>query len=99
MALNLADSGDSDGYAAAITILLMDFAPKHSLGFNYAHTEAGWLLPPQYNKNERLVELRYVWVTTPNLTIDARLRHREDLHREVDAAQRREELDAFARLT
>ena len=98
-ALNLPGSGDTDGYAAAVTVSLMDFAPRHSLGFNYAHTEAGWLLSPQYNKNERLIELRYVWVTTPILTLDARLRHREDLHRELDAAQRRRELDAFVRLT
>lgn len=97
--VDLSGSGDADGIAAAITISFMDLFPKQSIGLNVAHTGAGWLLSPQYNKNERLVELRYVWVTTPNLTIDARIRHRQELDQLVGAVQRRNELDAFLRLT
>jgi len=97
--LELQGSGDTDGVAVAITVSLMDFLPRHSLGLNYAHTEAGWLLSPQYNKNQQLLELRYVWVATKDLTVDARIRRQEDLDQFTDAVQRRSELDAFVRLT
>jgi hypothetical protein len=90
---------DTSGFAAAVTLSLIDFVPKHSIGLNLAHTEAGWLLSPQYNKNERLIELRYVWVATNSLTVDARIRGRQELNRLNDAAQRRSELDAFVRFT
>jgi hypothetical protein len=91
--------GDTSGFAAAVTVSLMDFVPDHSIGLNLAHTEAGWLLSPQYNKNERLLELRYVWVATKSLTVDARIRGREELDQLNEAAQRRKEIDAFVRLT
>jgi len=91
--------GDTSGFAAAVTVSLMDFLPRHSIGLNLAHTEAGWLLSPQYNKNERLLELRYVWVATKSLTFDARIRGREELHRLSNAVQRRREIDAFIRFT
>jgi hypothetical protein len=97
--VDLPGSGDTDGIAVAITVSLMDFLPRHSLGLNYAHTEAGWLLSPQYNKNQQLLELRYVWVATKDLTVDARIRRQEDLDQFTDAVQRRSELDAFVRLT
>jgi hypothetical protein len=104
-AVNLAEAedesadDDTSGFAAAVTLSLIDFFPKHSIGLNLAHTEAGWLLSPQYNKNERLIELRYVWVATNSLTLDARIRGRQELDRLSDAAQRRREVDAFVRLT
>lgn len=88
-----------DWRASLVMLSLMDFVPKHSIGLNLAHTEAGWLLSPQYNKNERLLELRYVWVATNTLTVDARIRGREELDRLNGAVQRRKEIDAFVRLT
>jgi hypothetical protein len=97
--VDLAGDGDTSGFAGAITVSLLDFIPRHSIGLNVAHTEAGWLLSPQYNKNERLIELRWVWVATDTLTVDARIRHRRELEQLVSAVQKREELDAFLRLT
>jgi hypothetical protein len=97
--VNLSGDGDTDGVAAAFTISLMDMFPKHSIGLNFAYVEAGWLLSPQYNKNESLVEIRYVWVATRTLTVDARIRVREELDRLSYAVQRRKETDAFVRLT
>lgn len=97
--IGLEGSGDTEGLAVAGTIAFMDFFPNHSLGLNLAHTGAGWLLSPQYNKNERLVELRYVWVASPSYTIDFRLRHREELEQLVTADHKRRELDVFARVT
>ncbi len=97
--LDLPGEGDADGIAAAFTVSLMDFFPRHSIGFNVGHTEAGWLLSPQYNKNERLLELRYVWVATKRLTFDARIRERKELEELTSAVRKRRELDVFLRLT
>lgn len=97
--IGLAGTGDTDGLAAAATLAWMDFFPNHSIGLNLAHTGGGWLLSPQYNKNERLAEIRYVWVALPSLTVDVRLRYRQELDQLVTAERKREEVDAFARLT
>ena len=77
----------------------MDFFPRHSIGLNFAHTGAGWLLSPQYNKNERLIEARYVWVMSDRLTFDTRIRHRQELDQLITAERKRSELDGFVRLT
>jgi hypothetical protein len=66
---------------------------------NLARTGAGWLLSPQYNRNEELFEVRYVWTAGDHLTFDARVRRRQDLDAFVDTARKREELDVFLRLT
>jgi hypothetical protein len=65
----------------------------------FAHTGAGWLLSPQYNKNERLAEIRYVRVARPSLTLDFRVRYRKEIDQLMTAERKREEIDAFARLT
>lgn len=97
--IGLEGSGDTNGFAIATTFAFMDFFPNHSLGLNLAHTGAGWLLSPQYNKNEFLAELRYVWVVNPSLTFDFRVRHREELDQLISAEHKRKELDIFARFT
>ncbi len=97
--VSLAGDGNTDGVAFALTLSLMDLFPKHSIGLNFARTDAGWLLSPQYNKNERLVELRYIWVVTERITFDVRIRRRKELDQLTDAVQRSVETDAFARFT
>ena len=97
--IGLTGSGDTDGLAAAATVAWMDFFPNHSIGLNLAHTGGGWLLSPQYNKNEQLAEVRYVWVARDNLTIDFRVRYRKEIDQLTTAERKREELDMFARLT
>ena len=64
--------GDAGGLAWAITASVMDFIPNHSIGLNYARTEAGWLLSPQYASNEELLEVRYMWRPTSRITVDVR---------------------------
>ena len=71
--------GDADGLAWAATVSVMDLFPKHSVGVNYARTEAGWLLSPQYASNEELVEVRYMWRPTNRMTVDIRGRWRDEL--------------------
>lgn len=97
--VGLVGEGAADGLAWATTVSLMDFVPKHSIGVNYARTEAGWLLSPQYSSNEELVELRYVWRPAPRLTVDVRGRWRDPL-REVElAGANGDRYDFYARAT
>jgi len=98
-AANLEGDGDVDGLAFAVTASVMDVWPSHSFGINYARTEPGWLLSPQYRDNEKLVEFRYLWRKSENLVIDARVRWREELEQEVNQVQKLDEFDFFARLT
>ncbi len=92
-------SGDADGLAWNITASIMDFLPSHSIGINYARTESGWLLSPQYGKNEQLFEIRYMWLHSQQLTLDIRGRWREDLEQLLTADQKRRSFDIYVRLT
>jgi len=98
-AADLAGDGDVDGLAWAVTASLMDLWPSHSIGINYARTDPGWLLSPQYRDNEELFEIRYLWRKSDNLVIDARVRWREELERELNQSQKLDEFDFFARFT
>ncbi len=98
-AVDLAGDGDVDGLAWAVTASVMDLWPSHSIGINYANTDAGWLLSPQYRDNEELFEIRYLWRKSDKLVIDARVRWREELEREINQTQKLDEFDFFARFT
>ena len=91
--------GEADGLAWALTASVMDFLPGHSIGINYARTEAGWLLSPQYGANEELSEVRYMWRPSERLTLDVRARWRDDLRELVDPDPTRDRFDLYARLT
>jgi len=45
-ASGIVGTGDADGLAWNVTASVMDFLPDHSIGINFAETEAGWLLSP-----------------------------------------------------
>ena len=98
-AVDLAGDGDVDGLAWAVTASIMDLWPSHSIGINYANTDAGWLLSPQYRDNEELFEIRYLWRKSDKLVIEARVRWREELERELNQSQKLDEFDFFARFT
>jgi hypothetical protein len=98
-AVDLPGSGDVDGLAWAVTASVMDLRPGHSIGVNLARADAGWLLSPQYRRNDRLSEIRYRWQTSRTLNVEVRARWRKELEQEVGTAQRRDELDVFARMT
>ena len=95
----LAGSGDVDGWAWNFTASIMNFRPTHSIGINYGRTDAGWLLSPQYGKNEELFEIRYRWLRSQQLTLDIRGRWREDLEQLATANQKRRSFDLYVRLT
>jgi hypothetical protein len=71
--------GDVDGLAWNITISVMDFMPNHSIGINYGRAGAGWLISPQFRRNEELAEIRYQWRRSNGLALDFRIRAREEL--------------------
>ena len=98
-AVGTGTSGDTDGLAWNVSTSLMDFVPGHSIGVLYGRTGSGWLLSPQFGNNEEQIEARWSWRMTENLTIDARIRRREDLHRLLTAQRQQKELDVFLRLT
>ena len=91
--------GDAGGLAWAITASVMDFIPNHSIGLNYARTEAGWLLSPQYASNEELLEVRYMWRPTSRITVDVRGRWRDELRERLAAEIPRDRFDFYARFT
>ena len=92
-------TGNADGLAWNITASIMDFVPNHSIGINFAKTEAGWLLSPQYTDNERLFEVRYMWRPTNRLTLDVRGRWRDELRQRIIEDPGRDRFDFYARFT
>lgn len=91
--------GDADGLAWNVTVSVMDFVPKHSIGINYAETDAGWLVSPEYRNNERLTEIRYMWRPNDRMTVDIRARLREDLQQRIIKDTDRDGFDFFMRFT
>ncbi len=92
-------TGNADGLAWNVTASVMDFVPNHSIGINFAKTEAGWLLSPQYRDNERLFEIRYVWRPTGRLSVDVRGRWRDELRQRIVEDPGRDRFDFYARFT
>ena len=97
-AAGLAGDGDVDGLAWAVTASIMNFLPRQSIGINYARTDAGWLLSPQYGKNEELFEIRYLWRRSQRLAVDIRGRWRKNLKQVLNLSNR-EEFDFYLRFT
>ena len=98
-AAGIIGTGDTDSLAWNITVSVMDIVPHHSIGLNFAETEAGWLLSPQYTDNERLLEVRYMWRPTDHLTLDVRGRWRDELRQRITEEPDRDRFDFYVRLT
>jgi hypothetical protein len=98
-AMDLPGPGDADGLAWDVVVSVMDFAPDHHIGVQYARTGGGWLLAPQFRPNEELSEIRYIWESDRFPLFEVRVRRREDLIQEVDTDRKRLVYDAFIRLT
>jgi len=77
----------------------MDFSPRHSIGVNYGRTSPGWLLSPQYGKNEDLFEVRYMWRRNRQFALDLRGRWRKDMQQLSAETSRRHEFDLYLRVT
>ena len=95
----LEGEGDVDGLAWNVAVSVMDFKPNHSIGINYGRTGAGWLISPQYRKNETLAEIRYQWRRDNGLALDFRIRRREEIEALALSDGRRQEIDFYFRFT
>jgi len=98
-ASDLGASGDADGLAWNFTASVLDFLHNHSIGVNYGRTGAGWLLSPQYDPNEELLEFRYRWRPTAGFNVESRIRWRKDIERLISAERKRDDFDYFVRFT
>ena len=98
-AAGITGTGGADGLAWNITASVVDFAPHHSIGINYAQTGAGWLVSPQYTDNQRLIEIRYMWRPTDRIVLDIRSRLREELQQTLVEDPGRDPFDFYIRFT
>ncbi len=92
-----ADDAHARGVAVQVAASLMDFVPGHRLGLAYGRTQAGWLISPDFRNNDELVEIRYQWIIASGHSVEARVRHREELRPLITAAERRDDLDFYVR--
>ena len=84
-----AGSGDVGGVAWHLEASWMNVAPGHSVGVNYGHADAGWLISPVYRPNEETVALRYHWRPRPGVQLELNTRWREDLLQLTGESKRR----------
>ncbi|MCR4300781.1 MAG: hypothetical protein NUV51_04150 [Sulfuricaulis sp.] len=98
-ALSLPGSGEVKGYAWQTSFNLMEFAPGHSVGLIWAEAQAGWLISPDFRENERLIEVRHQYVLTKQLSMESRIRQRQELEQLTSAVRERDDRDLYVRLT
>jgi len=91
--------GDVGGVAWHLEASWMNVRPGHSVGINYGHSDAGWLISPVYRPNEQTVALRYHWRPRPGVQLEVHTRWREDLQQPISASNRRHTFDWRLRLT
>jgi hypothetical protein len=71
--------GSADGWARTFSMNLLDFIPNHHIAFVFGRAGAGWLISPDFRNNDRLLEIRYQWRLSKTLSMEARLRRREEI--------------------
>ena len=69
----------ADGWARTFSMNMLDFMPNHDIAFVFGRAGAGWLISPDFRNNDRLLEIRYQWRLSKTLSMEARLRRREEI--------------------
>jgi hypothetical protein len=90
-------SGRAEGMATQFSMNLLDFAPRHDIGFVYGELDPGWLISPSFRPNDLLLEIRYRWRMTATWTMEARLRRREERHLPPEVTRPRIDDDFYLR--
>lgn len=98
-AISTVGTDDTSGVAANITLNLIDFYPRHSIGLVLARVHGGWLLSPDYRNNNNLLEVRYKWNIVKNHRLEARIRNRKDIDIHTGAIRKRDDNDLYIRYT
>lgn len=97
--VNAGQGNSADGWAYQFSMNLFDFAPNHNIAFVYGRAGSGWLISPDFRNNDRLMEIRYQLVISKTLSMEARLRRREEIDVPDDASQERIDDDFYLRLS
>ncbi|HJX18634.1 MAG TPA: hypothetical protein VJ437_10615 [Acidiferrobacterales bacterium] len=97
--VNLPGSGDVRGYAWQTSLNLVEFAPGQSVALVWGEAQAGWLISPDFRENERLVELRHRYIITRKLSVESRIRQRQELEQLTTAIRKRDAQDLYVRLS
>jgi hypothetical protein len=77
--VNAGTGSSADGWARTFSMNMMDFMPNHNIAFVFGRAGAGWLISPDFRNNDRLLEIRYQWRLSKTLSMEARLRRREEI--------------------
>jgi hypothetical protein len=77
--MNAGTGSSADGWARTFSMNLFDFMPDHNIAFVFGRAGAGWLISPDFRNNDRLLEIRYQWRLSKTLSMEARLRRREEI--------------------
>ena len=93
------NAGDAGGLAWQAALSLYDIAPGHNLGLVHARTEAGWLISGDFRGNDALSEIRYQWRFTPEWSMEARYRLREEIDIPAGVMRQREDRDFYMRIS
>lgn len=97
--VNAGDGDSADGWAYQFSMNLFDFAPNHNIAFVYGRAGAGWLISPDFRNNDRLLEIRYQLVISKTLSMEARLRRREETDLPHNVAHARTDDDFYLRFS
>lgn len=98
-AMGLSPGGRTGGTAGQLSLGLNDFLPRHDVSVVYGRADAGWLISPSFRENDELLELRYRWRATARVSLEARVRRREEREVPVGALRGRSDEDMFVRIT
>lgn len=77
--VNAGTGSSADGWARTFSMNMLDFMPNHNIAFVFGRAGAGWLISPDFRNNDRLLEIRYQWRLSKTLSMEARLRRREEI--------------------
>jgi hypothetical protein len=97
--VNAGAGSDAHGWAHTFSMNLFDFAPGHHIAFVYGRVDAGWLISPDFRNNDRLLEIRYQWRISPTLSVESRLRRREEVDLPDGVTRPRIDDDFYLRLS
>jgi hypothetical protein len=94
-----AEDGRGSARAFQLSVNLMEFRRRHSLGLVHARTGDGWLISPDIRENNRESEIRYHFQLSRAVRLDARVRDRRDERIPTGAVRGRHDRDVYLRGT
>lgn len=97
--VNAGADSDAHGWAHTFSMNLFDFVAGHNIAFVYGRVDAGWLISPDFRNNDRLLEIRYQWRISPTLSVESRLRRREEVDLPDGVTRPRIDDDFYLRLS